>query len=392
MDRFTFVVIFVAAMTCTGTGDVIKASNPGLVVHEWGTFTSIAGEDGRAVQWLPQGGPLDLPCFVERISSELKGGLSGTVRMETPVIYFYAPREMTVDVNVRFRQGVLTEWYPRPAKSASSDSASVRKAALDGTIAWRNVKVVPGAEANFPIEREANHYYVARQTDAAPLQSGSETEKFLFYRGVGRLPPPISAIVGEDGKIVVRNSRGDALGDLMLFQNRDGNVGHQVRHAAAGPVTFDPSTFDDESAPPQAELEKMLVAHGLYRREAKAMVESWRDSWFEQGTRLFYIVSGQTVDTILPLEITPAPAEVTRVFVGRMELITPAALREVGELIAKPDWATLARYGRFLQPIGKRLLASSPAAERAKIEQRLQAVSSSWAPPAAGCNEKHESH
>ena len=49
---------------------------------------------------------------------------------------------------------------------------------------------------------------------------------------------------------------------------------------------------------PQKHLEKVLVARGLYPREAKAMVESWRGSWFEHGTRLFYIVSGEAVDAI----------------------------------------------------------------------------------------------
>ena len=138
----------------------------GLVVHEWGTFTSIAGENGRAVQWLPQSGPTDLPDFVGRIDCSLKGSLSGTVRMETPVIYFYSPREMTVNVNVRFRQGVITEWFPRPAR----DSESTGNDAFRGEIAWTNVKVVPGAPRRFPVEREPNHYFVARETDAAPLR------------------------------------------------------------------------------------------------------------------------------------------------------------------------------------------------------------------------------
>jgi hypothetical protein len=33
-----------------------------------------------------------------------------------------------------------------------------------------------------------------------------------------------------------------------------------------------------------------LVEFGLYRKEAEPMVETWRDSWFEEGIRLFYIV------------------------------------------------------------------------------------------------------
>ena len=38
----------------------------GLTVHEWGTFTTVAGKGGRAIDWLPLSGPVDLPCFVVR--------------------------------------------------------------------------------------------------------------------------------------------------------------------------------------------------------------------------------------------------------------------------------------------------------------------------------------
>ena len=35
-----------------------------LTVHEWGTFTSVAGEDGSAIDWDALGGKNDLPGFV----------------------------------------------------------------------------------------------------------------------------------------------------------------------------------------------------------------------------------------------------------------------------------------------------------------------------------------
>ena len=73
----------------------------GLTVHEWGTFTSVAGPDGKAIEWLPAGGPTDLPCFV-KLGGAGEKGLPATeqggranrtlVRMETPVLYFYSPR------------------------------------------------------------------------------------------------------------------------------------------------------------------------------------------------------------------------------------------------------------------------------------------------------------
>jgi len=118
------------------------------------------------------------------------------------------------------------------------------------------------------------------------------------------------------------------------------------------------------------------------------MVETWHNSWFEQGTRLFYIVSPATVDSLLPLEIRPEPAELTRVFVGRIELVTAATEREVREAIAGNDKTTLAQYARFQRPIADRILAHSAPADRAQLEQRLAASFASLAPaaPESGCH------
>jgi hypothetical protein len=336
---------------------VSASGGQGLIAHEWGTFTSIAGEDGRAVDWLPQLGPADLPDFVGRINCSLKASLSGTVRMETPVIYFYAPRAVTVDVRVRFPQGVITEWFPRPT-GLSND---IINNAFKGDIAWTNVRVRPGARAQFRTERDKNHYYVARETDAAPLQVGADEERFLFYRGVGRIPPPIVAKVSANGQIVIGQASGEPLGDIILFENRDGAATYAAQHTAAASATFNALEPEGEGPSPQFALQKMLVAHGLYPREAQAMIDSWRSSWFEQGTRLFYIVSGEAVDAILPLQINPMPSEVKRVFVGRIEIPTPQTLREVKAAIETGDRVKLAQYGRFLQPLARQLSMSVPA-------------------------------
>src|ERR1700757_4802849 len=87
-----------------------RPAEPGLVAHEWGTFTSVAGNDGYAVQWTPlgfddlrrdQNGSLqwadgrfhskELPSFVETVHfGVFKAGLAARIRMETPVLYFYS--------------------------------------------------------------------------------------------------------------------------------------------------------------------------------------------------------------------------------------------------------------------------------------------------------------
>src|SRR5882762_5341399 len=86
-------------------------------------------------------------------------------------------------------------------------------------------------------------------------------------------------------------------------------------------------------------------------RMKRAMVETWRTSWFEEGSRLLYIVPTAFVDGALPLSINPAPSQTVRVFVGRLEIVTPATEKAVKTAFATQDAATLKAYGRFLEPI-----------------------------------------
>ena len=81
------------------------------------------------------------------------------------------------------------------------------------------------------------------------------------------------------------------------------------------------------------------------------MVQTWKDSWFEEGSRLIYIVPREFVDSILPLAINPVPEQVVRVFVGRLEIVTPATAKAVTAAVAAHDEKTLNKYGRFLEPI-----------------------------------------
>ena len=102
------------------------------------------------------------------------------------------------------------------------------------------------------------------------------------------------------------------------------------------------------------------------------MLETWRDSWFEEGSRLIYILSTPAVDGILPLQIEPAPSATVRVFVGRIELVTPATKRSVESAIAKGDWPVVARYNRFLDPILQRVYPGNPAGV-SQVEQLYRA-------------------
>ena len=119
------------------------------------------------------------------------------------------------------------------------------------------------------------------------------------------------------------------------------------------------------------------------------MVETWRDSWFEDGLRLFYIVPRGSIpgsiDDVLPLEVTPAPASTARVFVGRIELITPAIVAEVKDGILRRDRAPIAKYGRFLKPILARMTSSSTAAEAVTVDRNISFAYAAASPLPGAC-------
>jgi len=89
------------------------------------------------------------------------------------------------------------------------------------------------------------------------------------------------------------------------------------------------------------------------------MVERWKDSWFEEGMRVIYILPPTAVDAALQLKISPAPTEVSRVFVGRVEMLSPHIRETIQTAIRSSDVSALARLGRFLSPFEVQMRPSS---------------------------------
>src|SRR5260370_5252647 len=242
----TAVVIFAAVVLMAAE---ISPQPGGLTVHEWGTFTSVAGEDGSAVDWDTLGCKNDLPNFVNDFGYRgFKWRLQGTVRMETPVLYFYSPRELEAHVRVAFAQGLITEWYPRAKYEiyqnhggalsrlpANLNGIDTSMRSLTGFIEWNAIKVQPDSGPALPIESGASRYYAARATDSAPIAVGDQHEKFLFYRGVGRPPVSLSPRVLGDGKLAVENRGQAPVPSVILFENRGGRLGNRNAGADACP-------------------------------------------------------------------------------------------------------------------------------------------------------------
>ncbi len=350
----TRIVAALIVLVLAAPGLVAQEAEPrpvDLVVHEWGTFTTLTRGDGVMLEWRPLEAPQDLPDFVHDAYGQNKFEFVGTMRMETPVIYFHAKEAMTVDVRVDFEKGQVTEWYPK---------ASGRNA-LGEYIVWNNVEILPGADLKLPGGDQKGHYFAAREVKAAPIRvtngPGADHEKFIFYRGVGSPQLPLE-VRFEENEIRVKNLVADTV-KYIVFEN-DGRRSAYGVYAAVDekndlPV---PRPLEGGIAWPDLDhrgaLEKLLRQQGLFADEAKAMVATWEDDWFEPGLRVFWIVPQAEVDRILPLKIEPAPRRTVRAFVGRVEILTPE-YRERVEMAARAlvggDGGPLDALGRFALPI-----------------------------------------
>src|SRR6202034_2654646 len=128
--------------------------------------------------------------------------------------------------------------------------------------------------------------------------------------------------LSTDGAVVLENCGTDEVPVAIRFENHGGRMGYRIGGVVSGSVTLDPPSMGAAGpAPLIEELKRILVAQGLYPKEAQAMVETWRDSWFEEGSRIIYIVPSRAINAILPLQVDPSPSQTARVFVGRIELI-----------------------------------------------------------------------
>ena len=176
----------------------------------------------------------------------------------------------------------------------------------------------------------------------------------------------------------------------MIFENRRGTLAYRLVDLGVDADTVARPSPGATLSALTAELERMLMSHGLFPKEAAAMVATWSDSWFEEGSRLFYVLPQNAVDAILPLRVTPRPAHTVRVFVSRLEVITPSTLQDVESAVRANDRHALARHARFLHPIADRIAAGTLSADRNVIQERIRTTAASFSAAAdsSACSRK----
>ena len=351
-----------------------------LEVHEWGTFTVLSGPNGMQVPWYASYSDLaKLPKFVSPGFSG-KNGLA-RIRMETPVLYFYPEKEMEVSVDVSFASGSITETFPHSHGGKITVEPGMGMGSVSYGGKWTGKLHPPTdskAAAEIPvIEASENEepYGAAREVpDAWIFESDLEeipglqvqphfpqVEKFIFYRGAGDAHIPVTTSVSGD-KVTVKNQWENALPFGVALRVKNGKASWVEVPAVAGrPVDEAPSmnqaqvafpkpdrSIDEVESELAAVWKKALADHGLTSAEASAMVETWRKTWFrESGDRFLALVPQEPVDAMLPLNITPAPEKVIRVFVARFEMISDETAAGLVALLDDSKAVDEEKFARF---------------------------------------------
>ncbi|HWB06313.1 MAG TPA: hypothetical protein VG796_25040 [Verrucomicrobiales bacterium] len=366
----TIVLITLAASAFTA------AAKPDYTLHEWGTFTTLSTSEGTLLPGV-QREEEPLPEFVEthagmhhpdwaRAAKGWLRPLTGvTVRMETPVIYFYTKDTFDAHIDVGFKGGSISQWFPPrsggetppPIKLNSQSWPLNKENTIDfsrgysGSIKW-DVRVEPaGDDASGRVFKpgETPSWIYPRHPDSALVTTkDGQSEKYLFYRGLGNFSLPVTFSSKGTGSVTMKNNGGQPTGMMLVYDRSDEGM---VRWAtvdalAAGASTtvdlFPKATTENWRAGVYADGIIMLTKAGLYRKEADAMMQTWWPSYFNRaGLRVFWVVPRTFTDNVLPLTASPAPKETVRVLVGRSEILTPQF-----EARLVNDFASAEREGR----------------------------------------------
>lgn len=342
---------------------VAFADEPVLVVHEWGTFTSFQDARGATIPGINVDDE-PVPAFVHRMDGvpvfttrSLPARWSQgaprchpdvTLRLETPVVYFHRqpgfPAGESIELRAAFTGGWLTEFFP----AAIPDNEGF-PGAMDGTnrgsLHWKRLSLSTEAPRPLP-ETTSNVWLAPRRVKAAVVTSADsqESEKYVFYRGVGHVDAPIVVRArGDDLEILLRDATAanPRLPRIWIVRVQpDGRVFHRSivggDDAATVAIPGDGGASESQLAALKSEIHGALVSEGLYDDEAHAMLETWRLSYFEsEGLRLFFLLPRGWVDAQLPLTVSP-PAAVTRVMMGRIELVSPFQQEVLANLLRLP--------------------------------------------------------
>jgi hypothetical protein len=340
---------FIAA----GTGGLAALSlrpqdDPGLVVHEWGIVTAIAGtahSSLRTAGCTREGGKeVDptLPPFVltwDRFIGNAIDLNGDFVQVRKPIVYFYSKKRTTASVKVSVPTGAPAAWWPPgatysprpdyhgPSRLGKTGPRLKEIRPKDGSLRWASVDIDP---ARTGFEEAKGWWETARKTDATPVVCGRKAEKFLYYDALVTYDPQVNVDWRKGGRVRLKNASSDSFHHLFAVRVKAGAVLFAYRGELK---SGEDALLSLEKGTPGT-LAETLVASGLYAKEAAGLVDIWREEFFSiDGTRILMVASRAAYDRLLPIEIAPVPKELQRVLFVQLECLDEERREEVSKLI-----------------------------------------------------------
>ena len=372
-----------------------------LVVHEWGTFTSLVGSNGNAQEGMYQEDEI-LPSFVHNFGDGIKDqqrskqlsyvrlvppldpvppprcpgapkipcvllyGQSITQKMETPVVYFYADQPQKVNFDVSFPGGIISQSYPAASYSIPDAIPGVE---LKNGFAHYEVNILKNSLETPPHVDLTNIYSHARNTKSDLIQIGSEIEKFIFYRGLGKFQTKLLT-TSNHGDLSITNVSKDKIPAIFLIYTDGEKYGDLIDLGtinSQNKIILDVQKINRLMTTKKIHKKFLknsreimlnsLVKAGLFIDEAKSMINTWENGYFKTpGLRVLYILNHSEVEEILPAQITPQPEAFNRAFVGRIEILLDTTENKIlNQILREGINYNVDQLGRLAQPILRRI-------------------------------------
>ncbi|MBW2464533.1 MAG: hypothetical protein JRH11_22995, partial [Deltaproteobacteria bacterium] len=285
------------------------------VAHEWGVFVL---ENGRPT-YLDEL-VRELPPFVQRL-----GGPQAVVRpppppppghgpgigpapivhppgtvARKPVLFLYAAQPTRVHIEVGFTGGEPWMAYPGAQRGTNIGTAGTAGLVWDLTVAPRRAPAFHGVHRG--------HWWKDLRAAGgnAVVTDAGQSEGFVFFDGPVAFERSFNLDHQDGGAAVTPASTERILflleGDRYVEADLDPDTWRSRQVAMGGMAEL------------RARLDQELQHRGLTLGEAHSLLETWRDELFRApDRRAIYFVPRDAYDRMLPLTLTPAPAELIRV-------------------------------------------------------------------------------
>ncbi len=318
-----------------------------LTVHEWGVFTVFGDGKLANINRKAEWGTLPTDFYRQFPHQRLVWAPAG---WDKPIDYFYTKQpNLQVEVIVKFREGAPVVWWPAAASPTGDHGRSRPGDAPPGTavegqvfkslrwLVWLGEGARPSGNPflewsevhdfdfgpNTPewIKQARIPGAAHVSTEGTPIGGHGdvarlESERFIYYDGMVPAPDYLRCIKVTDEAVTVRNTAKFPVGQVFVMDRRATRKNHDRALAyraeaipVSGEVTIDLKPLD-RSTDVAGSVRQALIGAGLFAPEADSILKIWTKDLLEaDGLTAFFLLPQKEYDAMLPLEVTPRPAQ-----------------------------------------------------------------------------------